>query len=59
LCSGKEKEEINVPKRRLCEVSEFSTAGCSDPWKSRHESVIELEGVDLRYSAYFWLGQGL
>jgi hypothetical protein len=39
---GENKKEIaNVPKRRLCEVSDFFGGACSDRWKSGLEGVIE------------------
>jgi hypothetical protein len=49
----KKKEITNVPKQRLCEVSEFFGGACSDRWKSGHEGVIELEQADPKIFSIF------
>jgi hypothetical protein len=51
---GDKKKEINnVPKRHLCEVSQFFAKASSDQWKSGVESVIELEHVDPKIFGIF------
>jgi hypothetical protein len=51
---GDKKKEIkNVPKQRLCEVSEFFNRACSDRWKCGHKGVIELEQADPKIFSIF------
>jgi hypothetical protein len=47
------KEIINVPKRRLCAVSEFFAKACSDGWKSGRDGIVELENEDPKLFSLF------
>jgi hypothetical protein len=51
--TGEKQMEIHVPKNRLCEVSEFFAAGCSDRWASGREGVIRLEEEDPKVFSIF------
>jgi hypothetical protein len=50
---GEQQVVVNVPKDRLCDVSEFFSAGCSDRWASGREGVIELEDEDPKVFSLF------
>ena len=47
------KVELDVPKDRLCEVSEFFAAACSDRWASGRHAVIKLEEEDPKIFSIF------
>lgn len=51
--SGQEKEIKNVPKRRLCDVSEFFATACSDRWKSGLDRGVKLEDEDPKLFSIF------
>lgn len=50
---GKNQVLVNVPNARLCEVSEFLAACCSERWPSGREGVIQLEDEDPKIVSLF------
>jgi hypothetical protein len=50
---GAKLVEIDVPKYRLCEVSEFFAAACSHRWASGREGVINLDEEDPKVFSLF------
>jgi hypothetical protein len=50
---GENRVELDVPKNRLCEVSEFFAAACSDRWASGRDAIIKLEEEDPKIFGIF------
>jgi hypothetical protein len=58
--NGENKVELVVPKDRLCQVSEFFAAACSDRWASGRDGVIKFEEEDPKIFGLFlaWVFDG-